>query len=177
MANTFFAAQGKPIGKSLCEADLVGTARDILAQAKRNGCEIVLPTEVVVARKFEADAPSRTVPVDDVEPDEIILDVGPQSVAAIAAKLARVRTLVWNGPLGAFEIPPFDAGTVALARSVAGLTRERRLESYAGGGDTLAALRHAGVTAEFSYVSTAGGAFLEWLEGKPLPGVEALRVE
>jgi phosphoglycerate kinase len=176
MANTFLAAEGKPIGKSLAEPDLVGTAREILAQAKSKGCEIVLPIDAVVAKKFEAHAPARTVSIEAIEPDEMILDIGPKSAEAIVARIARVRTLVWNGPVGAFELAPFDAGTAAIARAVADLTGKGRLHSFAGGGDTLAALSQAGVTERFSYVSTAGGAFLEWLEGKPLPGVEALRI-
>jgi phosphoglycerate kinase len=177
MANTFLAAQKRHIGKSLCELDLVETARKILVSAKEKGCEIILPIDAVVAKKFEANAPTRTVSIEAVGPDEMILDIGPKSVEAILAKLARVRTLVWNGPVGAFELPPFDAGTVALARGIADLTGKRKLHSFAGGGDTLAALHHAGAIEGFSYVSTAGGAFLEWLEGKPLPGVEALRIK
>ncbi len=177
MANTFLAAQKRHIGKSLCEPDLVETAGKILASAKEKGCEIVLPIDAVVAKKFEANAPMRTVSIEAVGPDEMILDIGPKSVETILAKLARVRTLVWNGPVGAFELPPFDAGTVALARGIADLTGKGKLHSFAGGGDTLAALHHAGATEGFSYVSTAGGAFLEWLEGKPLPGVEALRIK
>ncbi|HLL29230.1 MAG TPA: phosphoglycerate kinase [Xanthobacteraceae bacterium] len=177
MANTFLAAEKKPVGKSLIEADLTGTALKILASAKETGCEIVLPSDAVVAKKFEANAPSRAVSIEAVGADEMILDIGPKSVAAILAKLARVRTLVWNGPMGAFELPPFDAGTKALAKGVAELTAKGKLHSFAGGGDTLAALHHAGVIEKFTYVSTAGGAFLEWLEGKPLPGVEALRIQ
>jgi phosphoglycerate kinase len=177
MANTFLAAQKRHIGKSLFEPDLMETARKILASAKEKGCEIILPVDAVVAKKFEAHAPTRTVSIEAVGPDEMILDIGPKSVEAILAKLARVRTLVWNGPVGAFELPPFDAGTVALARGIANLTGKGKLHSFAGGGDTLAALHHAGMTEGFSYVSTAGGAFLEWLEGKPLPGVEALRIK
>jgi phosphoglycerate kinase len=177
MANTFLAAQKRHIGKSLFEPDLIETARKILASAKDKGCEIVLPVDAVVAKKLEAHAPTRTVSIKAVGPDEMILDIGPKSVEAILAKLARVRTLVWNGPVGAFEFPPFDAGTVALARGVADLTGKGKLHSFAGGGDTLAALHHAGVIERFSYVSTAGGAFLEWLEGKPLQGVEALRIK
>jgi phosphoglycerate kinase len=177
MANTFLAAQKKHIGKSLFEPDLLETARKILASAKNKDCEIVLPVDAVAAKKFEAHAPARTVPIEAVGADEMILDIGPNSVEAILAKLARIRTLVWNGPVGAFELPPFDAGTVALARGVASLTAKGKLQSFAGGGDTLAALHHAGVIEEFSYVSTAGGAFLEWLEGKPLQGVEALRIK
>lgn len=177
MANTFLAAQKRHIGKSLCEPDLVETARKILASEKEKGCEIILPIDAVVAKKFEANAPTRTVSIEAVGPDEMILDIGPKSVEAILAKLARVRTLVWNGPVGAFELPPFDAGTVALAQGIADLTGKGKLHSFAGGGDTLAALHHAGAIEGFSYVSTAGGAFLEWLEGKLLPGVEALRIK
>jgi phosphoglycerate kinase len=177
MANTFLAAQKRPIGKSLFEPDLVQTAGKILASAKEKGCEIVLPVDAVVAKKLEARVPTRTVSIEAVGPDEMILDIGPRSVEMILAKIARARTLVWNGPVGAFEIPPFDAGTVALAQGVADLTGKGKLQSFAGGGDTLAALHHAGVIEEFSYVSTAGGAFLEWLEGKPLQGVEALRIK
>ena len=177
MANTFLAAQKRHIGKSLFEPNLVETARKILAGAKDKGCEIVLPVDAVVAKKFEAHAATRTVSIEAVGPDEMILDIGPKSVEAILAKLARVRTLVWNGPVGAFEFPPFDAGTVALARGVANLTAKGKLQSFAGGGDTIAALHHAGVIERFSYVSTAGGAFLEWLEGKLLQGVEALRIK
>jgi phosphoglycerate kinase len=177
MANTFLAAEKKPVGKSLVEIDLVETALKILAGATKAGCEIVLPVDAVVAKKFEANAPSRVASIEAIGPDEMILDVGPQSVAAILSKLGRIRTLVWNGPVGAFEFPPFDAGTVALAKGVADLTGKGKLLSFAGGGDTLAALHHAGVIEKFSYVSTAGGAFLEWLEGKPLQGVEALRIK
>jgi phosphoglycerate kinase len=177
MANTFLAAQKRHIGKSLFEPDLVETARKILAGAKEKGCEIVLPVDAVVAKKFEAYAPTRTVSIEAVGPDEMILDIGPKSVEMILTKITRARTLVWNGPVGAFELPPFDAGTVALAQGVADLTSKGKLQSFAGGGDTLAALHHAGVIERFSYVSTAGGAFLEWLEGKPLQGVEALRIK
>jgi phosphoglycerate kinase len=177
MANTFLAAEKRHIGKSLYEPGLLETARKILADAKGKGCEIVLPVDATVAKKFEANAPVRSVSIEAVGPDEMILDIGPKSVEAILAKLARVRTLVWNGPVGAFEVAPFDAGTVALARGVAQLTAKGKLHSFAGGGDTLAALNHAGVIGDFTYVSTAGGAFLEWLEGKPLPGVEALRIQ
>jgi phosphoglycerate kinase len=177
MANTFLAAQGKKVGKSLIEADLFETATNILARAEQKGCAVLLPVDGVVANKFEAHVPTRIVPIDGVGADDMILDIGPKSVADILRKLAGARTLVWNGPVGAFEVPPFDAGTVALAKGVAELTAKRTLESFAGGGDTLAALHHAGVIDRFSYVSTAGGAFLEWLEGKPLPGVEALRIK
>jgi phosphoglycerate kinase len=177
MANTFLAAQGKNIGKSLSEPNLVDTARKILREAKAKDRDILLPVDAAVAKKFEANAPSRAVMIDAVGPDEMILDIGLQSIALIAARLANIRTIVWNGPMGAFEVSPFDAGTVTLAREVAKLTGQGLLSSFAGGGDTLAALRHAGVVDQFSYVSTAGGAFLEWLEGKPLPGVEALRIK
>jgi phosphoglycerate kinase len=176
MANTFLLAQGKNVGKSLVERDLVGTATKVLAAAKAKSCAIVLPVDAVVAEKFEKGAPSRTLAVDAVGPADLILDVGPRTIAAIADVLARMRTVVWNGPLGAFETSPFDSGTVAVARLIADLTA-RGLHSFAGGGDTLAALNHAGVAGQLSYVSTAGGAFLEWLEGKPLPGVEALRIK
>jgi phosphoglycerate kinase len=176
MANTFLAAQDKPIGKSLCEHDLLPTAREILEQAKRKQREIVLPTDAIVAKKFEANAPSRAVPVDDVGADEMILDIGPRSVEYVCSVLPRVKTLVWNGPLGAFELEPFDNATIEVAEAAAELTSARNLVSVAGGGDTVAALSAAGAIERFTYVSTAGGAFLEWLEGKSLPGVEALRV-
>jgi phosphoglycerate kinase len=177
MANTFLAAQGKAVGKSLYEQDLVSTAREILAKAKAKGCEIVLPVDVVVAKKFEAHAPSRVVDVDHVATDDIILDIGGRSVEYVLSVLARVNTLVWNGPFGAFEMEPFDNGTVVVAEAAAELTQAGKLVSVAGGGDTVAALNKAGVADRFSYVSTAGGAFLEWLEGKALPGVEALRIK
>jgi phosphoglycerate kinase len=177
MANTFLAAQGKAVGKSLYEQDLVSTAREILAKATAIGCEIVLPVDVVVAKKFEAHAPSRVVDVDHVAADDIILDIGGRSVEYVVSVLARAKTLVWNGPFGAFEMEPFDNGTVAVAEAAAELTQVGKLVSVAGGGDTVAALNKAGVADRFSYVSTAGGAFLEWLEGKALPGVEALRIK
>ncbi|MDI4664903.1 phosphoglycerate kinase [Xanthobacter autotrophicus] len=176
MANTFLAALGKKVGKSLCEHDLADTAREILEKAKAAGCEIVLPVDAVVAREFKANAANRVVSVDQVGDDEMILDAGPETVAVVAQKLDGARTVVWNGPFGAFEMTPFDAATVAVARDVAERTRAGKLLSVAGGGDTVAALNHAGAAGDFSYVSTAGGAFLEWLEGKALPGVEALRV-
>ncbi len=175
MANTFLAAQGKAVGKSLCEKDLLDTARAILDGAKAAGCEIVLPVDAVVAGEFKANAPSKVVSVDAVGAEDMILDIGPASIAAVSAKLAEAKTLVWNGPFGAFELTPFDKGTTAVAQAAARLTGEGKLLSVAGGGDTVAALNHAGVGEAFSYVSTAGGAFLEWLEGKPLPGVEILR--
>jgi phosphoglycerate kinase len=177
MANTFLAAQGKAVGKSLCEHDLLTTARDILAKAASRHCEIVLPVDAVVAQKFEANAPSRVVSVDGVGPDDMILDIGPRSVEHVVSVLARAKTLVWNGPFGAFELEPFDNGTVEVAEAAAELTATGKLVSVAGGGDTVAALNAAGVTERFSYVSTAGGAFLEWLEGKALPGVEVLKAK
>ena len=174
MANTFLAAQGEAVGKSLCEHDLLDTARDILAKA--GDCRIVLPVDAVVASAFKAHAASKTVSVDAVGPDDMMLDIGPQSVAAVKAVLESARTLVWNGPFGAFELQPFDAGTVAVAQEAAALTVAGKLVSVAGGGDTVAALNAAGAAEGFTYVSTAGGAFLEWMEGKVLPGVEALRL-
>lgn len=174
MANTFLFAMGIDVGKSLCEQDMAGTARDILKRADGLGCEIILPSDVVIAPEFKQAAPSQTVPVDAVPDDQMILDIGMGTVAGLAAKLTEIRTVVWNGPIGAFEVPPFDAGTSELARAVAEATEQSGLLSVAGGGDTVAALNHAGVLDRFSYVSTAGGAFLEWLEGKELPGVAAL---
>jgi phosphoglycerate kinase len=174
MANTFLAAQGKSVGKSLQEAEMHATARDILGKAEAVGCRIVLPTDAVVATEFKANPPTQTVSVDAVPADTMILDVGPASVAALIGQLPSWKTLVWNGPLGAFETPPFDAATVALAHAVADATQKHGLRSVAGGGDTVSALRHAGVVDQLSYVSSAGGAFLEWLEGKTLPGVAAL---
>jgi len=176
MANTFLAAQGKPIGKSLCERDLIGNARDILAKAKMLKREIVLPVDAVVAQKFEAHAPSRVVSVDEVGDTDMILDFGPRSVEYVVSVLARTKTLVWNGPFGAFELEPFDNGTTAVAEAVAELTEDGRLVSFAGGGDTVAALNIAGVMGRLTHVSTAGGAFLESLEGKMLPGVAVLMV-
>ncbi len=175
MANTFLAARGVNVGKSLCEHDLVGTANEILDRAERAGCTVHLPYDVAVAKEFAANPPSlRICSVHEVAPDEMILDVGPAAVEALADVLKTCRTLVWNGPLGAFELAPFDKATVALAQTAAALTREGALVSVAGGGDTVAALNHAGVAGDFSFVSTAGGAFLEWMEGKELPGVAAL---
>ena len=174
MANTFLAAQGKPVGKSLCENDLIPTARDILAKAKSLDREIVLPVDAVVAQKFAAHVASRVVSVDDVGAADMILDIGPRSIEQAVSVLARSKTLVWNGPFGAFEVEPFDNGTIEVAEAAAELTTDRRLVSIAGGGDTMAALNAADVTGRFTYVSTAGGAFLEWLEGKTLPGVEVL---
>jgi phosphoglycerate kinase len=174
MANTFLNAGGLEVGRSLCERGMVETACAILERAKHERCTLVLPTDVVIAREFKAGAPSETVAVTAVPRDAMILDVGPRTVTAIVDQLERSRTLVWNGPLGAFEVPPFDQATVAAAQAAADLTQHKRLLSVAGGGDTVAALAHAGVVERFSYVSTAGGAFLEWLEGKTLPGVAAL---
>ena len=174
MANTFLAARGVDVGRSLCEHDLADTALAILEAADRANCTVHLPYDVVVAREFRPNPPTRTVNVHEVGPDEMILDVGPAAVEALADVLKTCRTLVWNGPLGAFETPPFDRATVALARTAAALTQGGSLVSVAGGGDTVAALNQAGVAGEFTFVSTAGGAFLEWMEGKELPGVAAL---
>lgn len=175
MANTFLAAKGVDVGKSLCEHDLTGTANEILDTADQSGCTVHLPYEVVVSKEFAANPPSlRTCNVHEVAADEMILDVGPLAVEALGDVLKTCRTVVWNGPLGAFETVPFDAATVALAKTAAALTREGSLTSVAGGGDTVAALHHAGVAEDFSYISTAGGAFLEWMEGRELPGVAAL---
>ncbi|RVU06148.1 phosphoglycerate kinase [Novosphingobium umbonatum] len=177
MANTFLAANGVDVGKSLCEHDLTPTALEILEAADKSGCTVHLPYEVVVSKTFEANPPSlRTCNVHEVAADEMILDVGPSAVEALADALKTCKTLVWNGPMGAFETTPFDAATVALARIAAALTKEGSLVSVAGGGDTVAALHHAGVAADFSYISTAGGAFLEWMEGRELPGVKALEI-
>jgi phosphoglycerate kinase len=177
MANTFLTAQGKKVGRSLCEHELAGTARDILSKAKAKKCEIVLPVDAVAARKFEANAPSRVVSIDDVGSDEMILDIGPRTIEHVVSVLARVKTLVWNGPFGAFEMKPFDNGTVEVAEAAAELTAAGKLVSVAGGGDTVAALNASGATERLTYVSTAGGAFLEWLEGKALPGIEVLRIK
>ena len=175
MANTFLAARGVNVGKSLCEHDLAATAEGIMAAADQAGCTVHLPYDVVVAKEFAANPASlRTCNVHEVAPDEMILDIGPQAVEALADVLKTCRTLVWNGPLGAFETVPFDAATVVLAQSAAALTKEGALISVAGGGDTVAALNQAGVSGDFTYISAAGGAFLEWMEGKELPGVKAL---
>jgi phosphoglycerate kinase len=175
MANTFLAARGIAVGKSLCEHDLTGEANAIMERADEAGCTVHLPYDVVVAKEFAPNPPSlRVCNVHEVQPDEMILDIGPEAVEALSDVLKVCRTLVWNGPLGAFETPPFDAATVALAKTAAALTKEGSLVSVAGGGDTVAALNQAGVTQDFSFVSTAGGAFLEWMEGRTLPGVAAL---
>ncbi len=175
MANTFLFAKGVAVGKSLCERDMADSARAIMEKAAKAGCEIVLPDDAVVASEFAEGAPSETVPVTAVPADKMILDVGPQAIADLKKRLASLKTIMWNGPLGAFEIAPFDTGTNDVAREAARLTSEGKLKSVAGGGDTVAALQKAGAEAGFSYVSTAGGAFLEWLEGKSLPGVAVLR--
>jgi phosphoglycerate kinase len=177
MANTFLAAQGKNVGKSLCEHEMAGTARDILTQAAARACEIVLPVDAVAARKLEANTPSRVVSVDNVDADEMILDIGPRTIEHVVSVLGRMKTLVWNGPFGAFEMEPFDNGTVAVAEAAAELTAAGKIVSVAGGGDTVAALNAAGTTDRMTYVSAAGGAFLEWMEGKALPGVEVLRIK
>ncbi|QJB68070.1 phosphoglycerate kinase [Parasphingorhabdus halotolerans] len=174
MANTFLAAKGVNVGKSLCEHDLTDTANEILEAADKAGCTVHLPYDVVVSKEFAPNPPTRTVNVHEVAEDEMILDVGPAAVEALSDVLKTCKTLVWNGPMGAFETPPFDMATVALARTAAALTKEGSLLSVAGGGDTVAALNHAGVADDFTFVSTAGGAFLEWMEGKELPGVAAL---
>lgn len=174
MANTFMAAKGISVGKSLCEHDLTGTASDILAKAKSTGCTIHLPWDIVVAKEFAENAAHRVVSADQCPDVEMILDAGPETVAALSELFESCKTLIWNGPLGAFEISPFDAATVATAQKVAALSKAGDLVSVAGGGDTVAALNHAGVAGDFTYISTAGGAFLEWMEGKTLPGVAAL---
>lgn len=176
MANTFLAARGVNVGKSLAEHDLAATANRIMDEAEHAGCTVHLPYDVVVAKEFAANPPSlRTANVHEVAAEEMILDIGPQAVEALGDVLKTCRTLVWNGPLGAFETPPFDAATVALAKTAAALTQDGSLTSVAGGGDTVAALAHAGVAQDFTYISTAGGAFLEWMEGRELPGVAALQ--
>ncbi|MCM2290900.1 phosphoglycerate kinase [Allorhizobium sp. BGMRC 0089] len=174
MANTFLAAQGIDVGKSLCEHDLAATAREIMIEAETAGCTIVLPEDGVVAREFKANAAHETVTVSAIPADAMMLDVGPKSVDKVNQWIGKAATLVWNGPLGAFEITPFDTATVAAAKHAADCTRTGKLVSVAGGGDTVSALNHAGVADDFSYVSTAGGAFLEWMEGKELPGVAVL---
>jgi len=176
MANTFLAAKGHAVGKSLCEHDLAATAREILGKAEAENCEIVLPVDAVATKEFKAHAPWRVTPVDAVAADEMILDIGPRTIEHVVSVLARIKTLVWNGPFGAFEMEPFDNGTVEVAEAAAELTQAGKLVSIAGGGDTVAALNAAGAGKRFTYVSTAGGAFLEWMEGKALPGVEVLRV-
>ena len=175
MANTFLHATGVDVGKSLCEADMAEAARDIMAKAEQGGCRIILPRDAVVARKLEAGAPNETVAIDAIPADAMMLDSGPDTIADLKATVDGVKTVLWNGPLGVFEVEPFGTGTFALARHVAELTEKGQVLSVAGGGDTVAALSRAGVTERFTYVSSAGGAFLEWLEGKTLPGVAALQ--
>src|SRR6185295_13970404 len=175
MANTFLHAIGIGIGRSLAEPDLAATAQRIMDRAREKNCAVVLPVDAVVTHEFKANAPHHTYGIDAIPADGMILDVGSQSIERVNATINEAATLVWNGPLGAFELTPFDQGTVAAARHAAERTKAGRLVSVAGGGDTVAALNHAGVADDFTYVSTAGGAFLEWLEGKALPGVEALR--
>lgn len=175
MANTFLAAEGVDVGKSLCEHDLAPTAREIVEKAKAAGCTIVLPVDGVAAKEFKAGAANRVVKNGEIAADEMVLDAGPASIAAVVALLSEIKTLVWNGPFGAFEIEPFDAATNAVAREAGKLAASGRLVAVAGGGDTVSALNHAGAADDFTYISTAGGAFLEWLEGKSLPGVECLR--
>ncbi|MGF7162183.1 phosphoglycerate kinase [Rhodoligotrophos appendicifer] len=174
MANTFLAAQGKPIGRSLCEPELFNEARSILKEAGHQGCEILLPVDAVVAEDFKPHAHHRTVDIGAISEKERILDIGPKTVELVKSRFAKAKTLVWNGPFGVFELEPFDRGTVAVAKFAAELSRAGKLRSIAGGGDTVSALNHAGVADDFTYVSTAGGAFLEWLEGKELPGVAVL---
>jgi phosphoglycerate kinase len=173
MANTFLFAEGKPVGKSLCEKDLADTARSIVAAAEKAKCRILLPVDAAVATELKPHVHPHVIDVDHVPRDEMILDIGPKSVAAVEEVLGQIKTLVWNGPFGAFETPPFDAATMAIGKTAAALTKE----SVAGGGDTVAALNEAKVADDFTYVSAAGGAFLEWMEGKALPGVEALRAK
>jgi phosphoglycerate kinase len=177
MANTFLHAQGVGVGKSLCEKDLAATALRIMDKAEASNCAIILPVDAVVAYHFAADAPSHAYGLDAIPADGMILDVGPQSIERIRSAIDDAKTLVWNGPVGAFELTPFDRGTVVSARHAAERTRNKKLVSVAGGGDTVAALNHAGIADDFSYISTAGGAFLEWMEGKPLPGVEVLKTK
>jgi phosphoglycerate kinase len=174
MANTFLHAQGHDVGGSLAERELADTAREIMRSAERAGCELLLPIDVVVSDRIEAGAPAETRPLDQVRPEDKILDAGPETLRRLLRAMDASRTLIWNGPLGVFEIPPFDAATVGAARYAAELAKAGRLIAVAGGGDTVSALNHAGVVADFTFVSTAGGAFLEWMEGKTLPGVAAL---
>jgi phosphoglycerate kinase len=177
MANTFLFAEGKGVGKSLCEKDMADTARSIMAEAQKGSCRIVLPVDAVVAKELKAHVQTRVAHIDHVAEDEMILDIGPKSVVAVEKLLGEIKTLVWNGPFGAFETPPFEEATFAIAKTVGALARDGKLKAIAGGGDTVAALNEAGVVGQFTYVSTAGGAFLEWMEGKALPGVEALRAQ
>jgi phosphoglycerate kinase len=175
MANTFLAAQGHPVGASMCEHNLADTAREIIASAEKAGCELLLPIDVVVAEEVKPGAATSTRTLKDVQPNDRILDAGPKTVERLLAAMDASQTLIWNGPLGVFEVPPFDAGTVAAAQHAGELAKEGRIIAVAGGGDTVSAMNHAGVAGEFTFVSTAGGAFLEWMEGKELPGVAALQ--
>ena len=177
MANTFLFAEGKGVGKSLCEKDMADTARSILAAAEKANCRILLPVDATVAEELKPTCTPMSSASIMCPQDEMILDIGPRSVSAVEEALAHAKTLVWNGPFGAFETPPFDAATMAIAKTAASLTQEGKLKAVAGGGDTVAALNEAEVAGDFTYVSTAGGAFLEWMEGKALPGVEALRAK
>ena len=174
MANTFLAAQGLNVGKSLKEEDMFDTARQIMAQAKAKNCDLILPVDMIISEDFMAGAPTSTVPANAIPDGWMALDVGPETVKLLNSKLAGLKTLVWNGPLGVFELPPFDEGTNAVAQEAGRLTKAGKLKTVAGGGDTVSALRHAGVLHDMTYVSTAGGAFLEWLEGKILPGLTAI---
>jgi phosphoglycerate kinase len=176
MANTFLAAQGHPVGSSLCEHDLGDTAREIMAKAAASGCELLLPVDVVVAREVKPGAATRTLALDEVGDGDLILDAGPKTVERLLAAMDASKTLIWNGPLGVFEVPPFDVATVAAAKKAGALAEAGRITAVAGGGDTVSALNHAGVADQMTFVSTAGGAFLEWMEGKVLPGVKALEV-
>ncbi|MBX7248676.1 MAG: phosphoglycerate kinase [Caulobacteraceae bacterium] len=175
MANTFLFAQGAEVGSSLCEKDMAGTARAILKKAAEKGCKLILPVDVVVAQSMAPEAQSRTIDLADIGTEDRVFDVGPETVKALVSAIAESKTLIWNGPLGVFEVPPYDRATVAAAREAAVLAKAGRITAVAGGGDTVAALHHAEVANDFTFVSTAGGAFLEWMEGKALPGVEALR--
>ena len=175
MANTFIYATGHDVGRSLCEKDLKNTALEILDNAQKANCRIILPVDVIAATEFRTNAPHRVCALDGVKPTEMILDAGPDTVEAILDAMDVAKTLIWNGPLGAFEIPPFDTSSVEAAKYAAKLTREDKLISVAGGGDTVAALKHAGCADDFTFISTAGGAFLEWMEGKALPGIEIFR--
>ena len=174
MANTFLYAQGYSVGRSICEKNMKATAQRILKAAKKNGCEIVLPNDLVVVSEFKTQANCRVMDIDAIPDDGMATDVGPGSVQLFAEALSDCKTVIWNGPIGAFEVSPFDASTIGLARTIAKYTSRKQIRSIAGGGDTVAALAHAGMTQNFSYISTAGGAFLEWMEGKTLPGVAAL---
>jgi phosphoglycerate kinase len=175
MANTFLAAQGAPVGKSLCERDMKDQALKIMQTAKNHNCRVVLPVDAVVAKEFKPNPPVENIPVENVHDNQMMLDIGKETVISLSGVVGAAKTVLWNGPMGAFETPPFDQGTTALAKRVADLTQQKKLVSVAGGGDTVSALAHAGVEDKMTYVSTAGGAFLEWCEGKTLPGVQILQ--